>query len=318
MKNTIEKTQKKIKREYVVPAIAFVLTFLLFSVVTGGKFVSANNILNILNIAFPIVITSLGAVFIYAHGGIDFSLGPVQGLSILVIGLVLNGKMDRLVLALFLGMLTSLACGTIIACLRIFLRLPALIASLCVQSIATGTLQAIAKRPGGVILPVGLVFLDRLPVKLTMLAIMVIGTVIIFEYTKIGKGNKAMGGNAVATSLMGINNNAMIFFAHLLTNFAVGVSAIFYSAQISQVVASTGFGLETDILCAAVIGGMSLNGGTKSTIVNILVGDLIVAMMSNGFAIWGVNPNVIMGIKGFIFLTVLYFTRVKDKNAIIE
>ena len=110
----------------------------------------------------------------------------------------------------------------------------------------------------------------------------------------------------------------MIYFAHILTNFAVGVAAIFYASQISQVVATTGSGLEMDVLVAAVIGGMDINGGPKSKIINILVGALIVAVMTNGFALWGINPNLIAGLKGTVFLLVLFVTRTKDKNAIVQ
>lgn len=318
LKNEKEKKRScNIRKEYIVPVIAFLVVLLLFTVVTKGSFIKPTNITNIAGIAFPTMIASLGAVFIYSHGGIDFSLGAVQGLSMMVIALVLKGKMDHLVLALVSGVVTSLLCGTLLAVLRTALRLPALIASLCVQSIAIGILQAITMS-GAVTLPIGLVALDKTPIKLGMLALLVIMTIIIFEFTKIGKGNKAMGANMTACALMGVNTTAVIFFAHLLTNFAVGISAIFYAAQISQVVATSGFGLEMDVLCAAVIGGMSLKGGTNSTIVNILVGSVIVAMLTNGFAIWAVNPNVIMGIKGIVFLVVLFATRDRDKNAIIE
>lgn len=306
-----------VRKEYVVPVISFLAVFLLFLIATKGAFLAPTSLVNIANVAFPTMIASLGAVFIYSHGGIDFSLGPVQGLSMMVIALVLNNSMDRIVLALVLGMLTSLVCGVLLASLRVYLRLPSLIASLCVQSIATGILQAITMA-GSVTLPVGMVVLDQTAIKIGMLLVMVVMTVIVFEYTKIGKGNKAMGANETSCALMGINNNHMIFFAHLLTNFAVGVSAIFYSAQISQIVATSGFGLEMDVMVAAVIGGMSLKGGTRSTIVNILVGSVIVSMMSTGFAMWGINPNVTMGIKGFVFLLILYVTRDRNKNAVIE
>jgi len=306
-----------VQKEHVVPLVAFVVVVALFTIVTKGSFLRTSNLALIGNIAFPTMIASLGAVFIYSHGGIDFSLGAVQGLSMLVIALVLNGSMDNLVLALICGVCTSLACGTVLAFIRTTFRLPALIASLCVQSIATGILRAVTSS-GSVTIPIGLVKLDSTAIKLTILCIMVVLTVIVFEFTKIGRGNKAIGANPVATSMVGVNNNMMIYFAHLLTNFAVGVSAIFSASQISQVVATSGFGLEMDVLVAAVIGGMSIAGGMRSTILNILVGSVIVALMTNGFSLWGINPNVIMGIKGVIFLIVIFVTRERDKNAIIQ
>lgn len=315
-KKTISKL-KNVRQEHIVPVVSFLVVFVLFTITSKGTFATFGNFVNIANIAFPTVIACLGAVFIYSHGGIDFSIGAVQGLSIMVIALVMDGNMKNIVPAFIMGMITSLAAGALVATLRVVLHLPALIASLCVQSLATGILQAITMS-GAVVLPVGLVAVDNTVVKLVILAIMIVLTVIIYEFTRIGKGNKSMGSNAVASSLMGVNNNAMIYFSHLLTNFAVGVSAIFYSGQISQVVATTGFGLEMDVLCAAVIGGMSLKGGTRSTILNILVGAVIVAMMTNGFALWGVLPTIIFGIKGLIFLIVLCVTHDRNKNAIIE
>lgn len=308
---------KDIRKEYIIPEVSFVVVALLFIITSHGAFLKPSNLVNIANIAFPTLIASLGAVFIYAQGGIDFSLGAVQGLSIMVIGLVMKGRMSMVVPAFILGMLTSLAAGAIMATLRVVFRLPSLIASLCIQSIATGMLQAITMS-GAVVLPTKLVVVDNTVAKFIILGILIVLTIIIFEFTRIGKGNKAMGANPDAAALMGVNNNAMIYFAHLFTNFAVGISAIFYSGQISQVVATTGFGLEMDVLCAAVIGGMSLKGGTRSSIINILVGALVVSMMTNGFALWGVLPTIISGIKGLIFLFVLFLTHERNKNAQIE
>ena len=322
--NVAEKSEKisligkirNTRKEFVVPVVSFVAVVLLFTIATGGSFLRGSNLALVGDIVFPTMIASLGAVFIYAHGGIDFSLGAVQGLTMLVIALVLDGKMDNLALALILGMVVSLACGALLATIRVVFKLNPLIASLCVQSIAQGILKAVTMS-GAVTVPVGLVELDNTAVKLGMLVVLLILTVIVFEFTKIGKGNKAMGANMVACSLMGINTNAMIFFAHLLTNFAIGISAIFATAQISQVVATSGSGLEMDVLVAMVLGGMSLAGGTRTTIINILVGSVIVALLTNGFALWGVNPDVIMGIKGMIFLVVLLATRPRDKNIIV-
>lgn len=308
-----KQVDKLFSNDIAFPFIALVVILMIFSVMTGGRIFRPSNIANIVILAFPTMIASIGAVFIYSHGGLDFSIGAVQGIGIMVLGLVLNGKMDNIVWGILACIGVSILCGVAVAFLRTVLRLPAIIASLCIQSIAKGILQAMVTSRN-ITLPIGLVKLDVAWLKILIMVLLLIFATVVFEKTAIGKGNKAMGGNMLATRLMGVNTDMMIFFAHILTNFAVGVAAVFTASQISQVTATTGFGLEMDVLVAAVIGGMDINGGPKSKIINILVGAVIVAVMINGFLLWGVDPNVIQGLKGAIFLFILFITKNRNKN----
>lgn len=307
---------KKVPKEYLISIFNFLLVVLFFLVITKGRSLALSNLALIADIAFPTMIVALGAVFIYAHGGIDFSLGAVQGLSMMMCALVMQNSTNNIVVGIIAAIGTSLVAGLILAFIRVTFRIPALVASLCVQSLAKGILQAVTMSRS-VTVPVGMVVLDNTYIKVGMLAAMAVISIILFEYTRVGKGDKALGANAVAARLMGVNDVKIIYFSHLLTSLAVGISAVFAIAQVSQIVATSGSGMETDVLVAAVVGGMSLTGGSRTKIINILIGSVIVAFLTNGFSVWGVAPTVIQGIKGLIFIVTVLLTRPKDRTAIL-
>ena len=72
-----------------------------------------------------------------------------------------------------------------------------------------------------------------------------------------------------------------------------------------------------DVIVAIVLGGMSLNGGMKSSVRAPIVGALIVVLLTNGLVIIGVPDTWSSLVIGAIFLIFILFTYKKNKNGLL-
>ena len=96
-----------------------------------------------------------------------------------------------------------------------------------------------------------------------------------------------------------------------------GFTGLLQSAQLSSGNPSIGLGLEFDAISAVIIGGTSLMGG-KGSVFGTLLGVLLIAVLSNGMVLLGVNPyaqNVIRGgiVLGAVLISVIRRERMKGK-----
>ena len=127
----------------------------------------------------------------------------------------------------------------------------------------------------------------------------------------------AVGGNAKAAVISGINVKSVRIFVFALTGAMAGITGLLQSAQLSSGNPSIGVGLEFDAISAVIIGGTSLMGG-KGSVFGTLLGVLLIAVLSNGMVLLGVNPyaqDVVRGgiVLGAVLISVLRRNRMKRK-----
>src|SRR5699024_6139614 len=67
---------------------------------------------------------------------------------------------------------------------------------------------------------------------------------VLFNYTKIGKGAKAIGDNQVAARQNGVEVDRIKIIAYLIAGICVGIAAVFKLSAVGKVQSTTGNGLE--------------------------------------------------------------------------
>ena len=72
--------------------------------------------------------------------------------------------------------------------------------------------------------------------------------------------------------------------------------------RIPSIVGSTGTNLETNVLLALSLGGMSMTGGSASRMRSAVIGTLIFFILNNGLTLWGLDPNYVDIVKAIFFL----------------
>jgi D-xylose transport system permease protein len=119
--------------------------------------------------------------------------------------------------------------------------------------------------------------------------------------TVFGRYLYAIGGNAEAARLSGINNKRNVLYVYALLGALTGVAALIFTARVGSAAPDAGVLKELDAIAACVIGGASLMGG-RGTIFGACLGAMIMASLDNGMSLMNVRDFMQDIIKGSILV----------------
>lgn len=119
--------------------------------------------------------------------------------------------------------------------------------------------------------------------------------------TTFGRYLYAIGGNADAARLSGINNKFQILKVFALLGAFTGIAALIFTARVGSGAPDAGVLKELDAIAACVIGGASLMGG-RGTVFGACLGALIMASLDNGMSLLNVRDFMQDIIKGSILV----------------
>ncbi len=140
-----------------------------------------------------------------------------------------------------------------------------------------------------------------------MLALLAIFQILLIA-TRFGRDLYAVGGNAEAARLAGINNSRVIILAYALSGFCAAISALIMVARFTTSTEALGNGMELTAIAAAVIGGVSLAGGTGSMF-GPVIGAFLLGAILLGLTLMGVGQFVQQIITGAILLAAVGYDR---------
>jgi D-xylose transport system permease protein len=135
---------------------------------------------------------------------------------------------------------------------------------------------------------------------LILLAVALLGY-FITNHTTFGRYLYAIGGNADAARLSGINNKLNVLKVFAFLGALTGIAAIIFTARVGSASPDAGVLKELDAIAACVIGGASLMGG-RGTIFGACLGALIMASLDNGMSLLNVRDFMQEIIKGSILV----------------
>ncbi|MDR1980754.1 MAG: ABC transporter permease [Tannerellaceae bacterium] len=301
-------------RQFVINAIPFattVVVVIFFQITTGGKLLSTNNIRVLTNQIFSVLLISLAAIFVYAHKNLDISIGGMVGCAMLFGTLAVNATSSILVGFIVILIFCS-AIGFTNGVLQKFFKHLPFLPSLCMMFI----LRAIVTYAGNIQtfkISNEYAVYDNTTLKIVVLIALAFISYYLFDYTKIGKFNKAMGGNQVTAEQSGVNIAKYKILAFLLVGIYSAVASFFLMVRTRSVVAESGNGLEFDVMIALIYGGMPLSGGMKTKFLAAVFGAIIVTVLKNGLIMWGLSTGMVALVKAIIFMLLISvnYTRTK-------
>ncbi|WP_213981011.1 ABC transporter permease [Sphingomonas sp. dw_22] len=121
----------------------------------------------------------------------------------------------------------------------------------------------------------------------------------VLRFTVIGRRLYAVGGNAEAARLSGINVHAYRLGAFVLSSVAAGFAGILFGCRLGAINPTALQGAELTVIAAAILGGTSLFGGAGS-VVKTVVGALLLFTLTNGFNILNLGANYQGLIEGVV------------------
>lgn len=300
-----EKARRRSLLTNLLPFTGLTFIFIFFVIVTNGKMLSSGNVTNLISQCFSVSLVAVGASFVYAHGGMDFSIGVSSGVSQLVAAMIITAAGLPTWMAIVACILTAVLCSTIVGATSAFLRVPVFVVSLCMRAICMGALTVGISKSDIAIDYLKFNAFNNAFLKLGVLLVVIAIGYYLFEYTSLGKSEKAIGGNAITAFQAGVKVKKCQIIAYTLMGFCVGIAAFFQLIRTGSVSGTSGSGLEFDIMVAIVLGGFPMTGGSAAKLRAAIIGALTITILSNGLILWGMDYLLINGVKGLLFLTIV-------------
>ena len=287
----IEKLRK------IIPIAGLLILFIIFSATTGGLFLRWNNLQNLILQSAITMVAAVGTAFVMAHNNLDFSLGGACALSCVLSYLIVG---NNLVLFFILCIVFGVICGLFSAVLHVKGEVPAFIAGMCLMFAGRGLAQSVAA--SNTMMLTQAAQLNNMWFFIVVLVVVVVIGYILFNYTKIGKYQKLIGTNPKAAQLSGISVGKYKTIAFIISGVTIGLASCLTVIRSPSIVGSTGTNLETNVLLALSLGGMSMTGGSASRMRSAVIGTLIFFILNNGLTLWCLDPNYVDIVKAIFFL----------------
>ena len=296
----------------IIPLAGLIILFVLFSVTTGGRFLKWRNLQSMIMQSSVTLVAAVGTVFVMAHNNLDFSLGGAVALCSVLSYLITGGKLlPFCILCIVFGIL----CGLLSAFIHIEGRVPAFMAGLCIMFAGRGIAQSVGAKQS--MLMVETASYNNIGFFLTVVIIVLVLGFIIFNYTKIGKYQKLIGTNPNAANLSGIEVNKYKTFAFVISGITIGIAAILTVMRTATVSGSTGTNLETDVLIALSLGGISMTGGSQTKMWSAPIGVFIYFILNNGLTLWGLNADYVDIVKAVFFLLTVTISADRSQHDLV-
>lgn len=145
-----------------------------------------------------------------------------------------------------------------------------------------------------------------IPAVLLVLGIIAALYTFITKKTVIGRHIYAMGGNAKAARLSGVNTQRLMFLSYINMGLLAGIAGMVFAARLDSAAPMNGDGFELDAIGACFIGGASAYGGIGA-VSGSVIGALIMGILNNGMNILGIDSNMQKLVKGLVLLAAVAF-----------
>lgn len=294
----------------ILPVVGLVLICLILGTTSKGLLFSTYNIKTIIRDTTPLLIISLGAVFIYSLGAMDISIGSVVACAGMFAALIMN-KTGSLALGIGVSILTAISVAFIIGLISITCNLMPIMTSMCFLLIGRGVVVMATTKIGGTAVKtiVNVSMFKNTTFQIGAIVVISIILGIIYNFTRIGKNAKAIGSNKICSAQNGINIVKFFVLPYLILGTTVGIASIFVLSTTASVSRTTGTGFEMDVMVALILGGMPLAGGMKSKISSAIIGSFSYIILKNGLLLSSfINLNQVDMVKAAIFIIIICLT----------
>jgi ribose transport system permease protein len=293
-------------------------------IVAGGvtrpeAFLDVDNLRLVLTQASVIGVVTVGMTFVITAGGIDLSVGAIVALSSVWATTVATQEFGFAGM-LFTSVVVGLCCGLVNGALIAYGAMVPFIATLAMFASARGLALLITEGRTQRVTVDGVLDLGSRdayvlgvpPLVLVFAAVTVVGWLLL-NRTTFGRRTVAVGGNAEAARLAGIDVRRQRLYLYLLSGLCCGIAAFMLVVLAGSGQNTNGNLYELDAIAAAIIGGTLLTGG-RGTIVGSVLGVLIFTTITNIFALNNLQSDVQQIAKGAIIVAAVLVQSRTVKN----
>jgi ribose transport system permease protein len=299
--------------------IAIVALLVVFELVDEGRFLSANNMIDLMEQVSINTILALGITLTILIGGIDLSVGAVVALAgtvaayLLTYGDPQQQSVLRFAVAVSAALLVALAIGGVNGTLAATTRMPPFIITLGTMQIARGAAKRFNEAQPISIPDSESAFLwlgterlfDLVPVPVVIMLVVFAASAVLLHRTRFGQHVYAIGGSREAARFTGIPLGKVEVSVYLISGGLAGLAGMVHASRLYSAEPGSGVGFELDAIAAAVVGGVSFTGGV-GTMFGTLLGAVVIGILSKGLNQAGIHHSYQEIIKGAVILAAVY------------
>lgn len=303
------------------PIVGLLLLYLTFMIMGRIKDINiAYGMKAIVNQSVVVAIVATGAIFIYTLGSFDISLGASVAISALLGGMTYNATGS--LLCMFLVNIGVAVCVSLFnSVLASVFNLPVFVTTIAMLSILNAFILVLIKANGTgseIAVPAEAVAaLDNVGVKVFVLVLFFAICLFVFNFTKIGRMQKMLGGNLVCAKLTGISDKKMAIAAFIMAGVAVGLGAFVTTVYAPTLTKNTGSSIGMDVIIAIVFGGMPVSGGARSKITAAVIGAFSMTFLSQIMNLLNLNSGIGQIVKAVIFILVVYVATFNQRSKML-
>jgi ribose transport system permease protein len=286
---------------------AAIIALIAVAVFVSPSFLHYGNVINILRQISLYGIVSIGLTFVILTKGIDLSIGATVGIVSVCSAMMLSAGMP-IALVIIASLLVGCAVGLLNGLGVAFGGMPPFIVTLGMMVVGRGVALTLAEGHPLNLGPqadafsfMGSGFVFGLPVPfLLFVAITGLGLYIL-RFTSFGRNVYAVGSNAEAARLAGININRVLVAVYVIVGMLAALTGLIYVSRLTVGQPIEGTGLELEAVAIVVIGGTSLFGG-EGGVIGTVAGATILSLLANILNLVGISPFSQQIVKGVIIL----------------
>ena len=270
-------------------------------------------------------------------GGLDLSIGNIMILAGCTISMLLTGGtmaasyapesaiegaewvkqgVTSVPVAILIGFAVAIGCGALNGFIVSKSRCTPLIITLGMSSVYYGSALLLT---GGQFMSFDQAFeplrvlkiAEVIPVTLIIFIALVVFAWMLVNRTKFGRRIVAIGGNEENAFLSGIKVDKYKILTYMMSGLFCGIATILYASRLDSITAGAGTGYELTALSAAIIGGVTFEGG-KGTIIGAFLGMVFMGLVANAMNILNIDPYLQVSISGAIVVTAVVLSNMNN------
>ena len=291
----------------------------------NANFLTFGNLVRLLNSAAIPLVLAMGMTFVILMGSIDLSVEGVIAVTAVLVSLLVKNDISPVSIGLWAvppALVVGAALGLLNGLLHVKLKIPSFMTTLGVGfagiGVATATLGGFTARISDQnfrFLSLGRIF--ELPMAVWIAAFAVLAAYVIQERTRLGRWVYAIGTDEVTARNAGIPVELTRILAFALAGFFYGLGGLLSAAQFGQGHALISQGRLFTTITAVVVGGTALSGGVGS-VLNSVIGVLVVVVLANGMVLMGIEPYVQQGVQGLLIIVAVALSLDRSRLDIVK
>ena len=308
------KKASEMSRKFVAQ-ILLILIVALFAILKPDTFFTMDNLLTIIRQVATTGIVALGVSFLMLTGNLDFSVGKIYAFAGVSAALMYQSGIP-MGLAIAISIIMCVVLSMITGVIALKFRIPMLIVSIAMMQVVDGLNMVVTNGATIYGLPDSIKFLGQgyvfgIPVAVILFLVLAAIVAFVLNRTYMGRYFFAVGGSNDSARLAGINVNKVKMIASAVCGLLTGIAGIIMMSRSFSGSPYSGNNISNDVISAAVLGGVSISGGTGKTS-GVVTGVLIIGVLSQGLVMTGMPSNYQNMIKGAVLIiAVIMDTRSK-------